>query len=135
MAVHGDITEVRYSHPTLGSGVFFAKAKEANSYDPGGIRSEDDANKISGGGGLIDTKNRVRGFFEIVVEDDMNIQESALKAAALAASPVHATWTVSLLNGTVWKGTGPPVGDIQPDTDAGTFPLKVVSAEFVKIVG
>jgi hypothetical protein len=43
MAVHGDILEVTYNHPTLGSGVFYPKANEGNKFDPGGFRNNDDA--------------------------------------------------------------------------------------------
>lgn len=135
MAVHGDIVEIRYSHPTIGQGVFKAKAKESNSYDIGGFRNEDDANKINSAGELINTKNRVRGFFECVVEDDMNIENSARTATELAADTVAADWTFSVVNGAVFSGSGIIVGDIQPDIDAGTFTLKVAAAIFEKIVG
>ena len=131
----GDFTEITYSHPTLGSGSFFPKANEGNTLDEGGLRNNDDANQIDGGGNLIVQKNRVRGSFEIVCANDMNTRNDVSKAKALAASPVSADWTISHTNGTVWAGNGTIVGDIQTDTNAGTFTLKVASAEFKKIVG
>ncbi len=135
MAVHGDIQEVTFNHPTLGSGVFFPKAAEGNTFDPGGLRNSDDANSITGGGSLMIQKNRVRGFFEIMIENDMNVRNDAIVLKELSASPLPADWTVTHINGTVWAGSGVPVGDITPDMNAGTMTLKVVSKEFVKIVG
>lgn len=135
MAVHGDIQEVTFNHPTLGSGVFFPKSAEGNTFDPGGLRNSDDANSITGGGSLMIQKNRVRGFFEIIIENDMNVRNDAIVLKELSASPLPADWTVTHINGTVWAGSGVPVGDITPDMNTGTMTLKVVSKEFVKIVG
>ena len=93
------------------------------------------ANSITGGGSLMIQKNRVRGFFEIMIENDMNVRNDAIVLKELSASPLPADWTVTHINGTVWAGYGVPVGDITPDMNAGTMTLKVVSKEFVKIVG
>lgn len=134
MATHGDITEITYSHPTLGSGTFFPKAAEGNTFDPGGVRTLDDANSITSSGALIVMKNRVRGFFEVLIENDMNIRNDAQQVKELSADPVPADWTFSMINGTVWSGSGFPVGDINPDVNAGTFTLKVAAGEFKKII-
>jgi hypothetical protein len=135
MASHGDITEIRFSHPTLGSGVFEPKAAEGNTFDPGGIRTNDDANGITSNGDLIVIKNRVRGHFEVMIENDMNIRNDAKIIAELAADPVPAQYTVSIINGTVWAGSGFPVADIAPDINAGTMTLKIASGNWKKIVG
>lgn len=132
MAVHGDITEINYSHPTLGSGVFFPIANQGNTYDKGGLRNSDDANSITSAG-LVVQKNRVRGFFEVIIENDMNNRQDAEKLNALAESGTSATWTFSLVNGSVFKGLGIPVGDIQADTNTGQLTLKVASAKFTQI--
>lgn len=125
MAVHGDITEVRFSHPDLGSGAFFPKANEGNTYDPGGFRNEDDTNGLAGNGDLIVKKSRTIGFFEITVEDDNVGRKDAQIAAALAKSSKNATYTFSCINGSVWSCSGVVVGDIQPDVSTGLFKLKV----------
>jgi hypothetical protein len=135
MAVHGDITEVTCNHPTLGSITFFPKAAEGNTFDPGGFRNSDDANGIAGDGSLIVTKNRVRGFFEVMIENDMNVRNDANTLKELSASPKPADWTFSIVNGTVWAGSGIPAGDINPDVNAGTLTLKVASGNWKKIVG
>ena len=132
MAVHGDILEVAFTNADVGSGRFFPKANEGNTFDPGGIRTADEENGIAGDGSLILQKNRIRGMFEIVVENDMNIRNDAQVAADLSESSASTTWTITMINGAVWKGTGSIVGDIKPDTNTGTFPLKCVSARFEK---
>lgn len=131
----GDILEVRYTHPSLGDGVFYPKSNEGNTLDPGGFRSADDANMISGDGQMIDTINRVRASFEIVLANDMNGRNDAVVATQLAASSELTDFTVSMINGTVWGITGKPVGDIQPDTNAATFTIKIAGSAATKIVG
>jgi hypothetical protein len=134
MAVGGDITEITVNHPTLGSRIFFAKANEGNTYDVGGIRTEDDADSIDGGGNPIWKKNRKMGFFEVVVANDQSQSvPDADFVATLAADPVQADWTFSIINGSVYGGSGKPVGDIQPNVNDATFTLKVLGATFKKI--
>lgn len=135
MANHGDITEINFNHDLIGSGTFFAVANQGNTYDEGGFRSSDDANMIASDGQMIDQINRQRGMFEVVIENDQNIRNDAAVLKQLAASPVLATWTFSIVNGAVYKGTGKPVGDIQPDINNGQLTLKVAGGEFVKIIG
>lgn len=135
MAVGGDIKEVTYNHPTRGSGTIFPKAAEDNTYDPGGIRTSDDANMVDGAGNPIWQLNRVLGFFEVLVANDMNSRQDLENVAAIAADPVPAEWTFSMINGAVYKGTGKPVGDIQGNINQATFTLKVAGGSFVKIKG
>lgn len=136
MAIGGDIIEVTYNHPTLGSGVIYPKAAEDSTYDLGGFRSSDDANMVDGGGNMIDQMNRVRWSFEVVVAWDMNTNTELEKIVNLAADPVPAEWTWSNANGTVYGGTGKPVGDQQGNGNAATFTLKVAGGgKAKKIVG
>lgn len=121
----GDILEISYKHPTLGSGVIYPKSSEDSTYDLGGFRSNDDANMVDGSGDMIDQLNRVRWSFEVTVSWDMNTREDLESLVELAASPVLTEWTFSNVNGTVYRGTGKPVGDMQGNGNAATFPLKV----------
>ncbi len=133
MAVGGDIIEVTYNHPTLGSGTFFPKSSEASNYDTGGFRSKDESNAIDGGGTPIDTMNQVRGFFETTISNDMNTNQELEKLVALAESPVPATWVFSVINGVSYSGSGKPVGDLQGDVDKAVIKLKVAGTRFKKI--
>jgi hypothetical protein len=135
-SVGGDIIEVTWNHPTLGSGVLYPKAAEDSTIDLGGLRGADDANMVAGNGENIKQLTRTRWSVEVTVANDMNTREDAEKMGALAGSPVDAEWTFSSINGTVWGGTGSPVGDIQPNANAATFTLKVAGGGVLKkIVG
>ena len=124
--IGGDSLEVTYNHPTLSTGTFDTKAAETATYDLGGIRNNDDASGITGGGQVIRTKNRVRPFFEVVIAVDFTaIGDTLEKLNDLAASPVDATWTISNINGGVYQLVGNIVGDIQLDTNASTLTIKV----------
>ena len=62
--IGGDIEQVTCNHPELGDFTFDTKANESYTLDPGGLRSNDDANMITGSGVYIDQINRVRWSFE-----------------------------------------------------------------------
>lgn len=125
MAVGGDITEITWNHPTLGSGVMYPKAGEDSTFDLGGFRANDDANSIDGGGNMIDQLNRVRWSVESTIAWDMNTDLTLEKIVALSGSPEQADWTISHVNGSVYGGKGKPVGDLQGAGNAATFALKI----------
>jgi hypothetical protein len=132
----GDLIEITYNHPTLGSGVLYPKSGEDSTFDGGGFRNNDDSNGIDGGGRAIFQKNRVRWMVESTVSWEMAIANEAEKIKQLAGDPVDATWTITHINGTVWQGKGQPVGDIQPNGSAATFTLKISGGgELEKISG
>jgi len=121
----GDILEIVCKHPTLGEFRFQAKSNESFNVDPGGIRSNDDANSISGGGEMIDQMNRVRPSIEGPIAVDNSSGNELENLPKLAASPELGTWTISVIDGTIWKGKGKPVGDIVTDTNTAQMTLKV----------
>lgn len=125
MATGGDIVEMRFNHPTLGTGVFYPKSGEDSTFEPGGIRNNDDANSIDGSGQPIYTKTRIRGSIEATIRNDQNTDDDINTAIALATSPIPAVWTITVLNNTVWKITGMPVGDLQANIGQATFTLKI----------
>lgn len=125
MFTGGDILEISYKHPTLGAGTWFPKSNEDGTVDPGGYRSTDDANMITGDGQMIDQINRVRWSFEGVVSWDMDSADELAQARRLAASPVLADWTITHINGTVWGGKGKPVGDVQGSTNSPQMSIKL----------
>lgn len=125
MPTGGDITEITYNHPTVGSGVLYPKAAEDNTFDLGGFNSSDDQNMIDGGGNFIDQLNRKRWKVGVLITNDMNTKQELEKIEAMAASPVQADWTFAHINGTVYVGTGKPVGDKELNVNQSTFPLTV----------
>ena len=133
MAVHGDVTEITVNHPDLGNRTLFPVANQGNKFFAGGLTNADDANGVTSNGELIVTKTRGVGFFEVLIEDDSNEREDANFIKQLAESPKPATYTLSLINGTVWSGKGVPVGNYEVDLNAGTMPLKVNSGNFTKL--
>ncbi len=134
-AIGGDILEITFNHATLGSGTIYPKSGEYSTIDLGGFRSNDDANMIDGSGNMIDQINRVRWGVETTVAWDNNVALELEQLVALAASPVHADWTITHISGTVWGGKGKPVGDLKGAGNGGTFPLKLAGGnELKKIV-
>lgn len=133
MAYGGDIKEITFNNSEVGSGIFKPKAGEGNTYDPGGLRNVDDANAITSDGTPIRTKNMKRGFFQVLIANDMNVNKDIEKLAELAASTAPTTWTFTVINGITYRGVGEIVGDIVGDVDKATVPLKVDGAEFKQI--
>ncbi len=131
-AIGGDILEIRYNHPTLGTGVLNPKAAEDSTFDPGGFRGNDDANQVAGNGTSIRQLNRVRWSFEGVVAWDANIANELLQMKKLAGDPVEADWVITSINGTVWAGKGAPVGDIQGNGNAATMNIKIAGGQDLK---
>lgn len=122
MATGGDIIEVTYNHPTLGTNIFSPKAAEDSTYELGGFKGNDDANMISGSGKNIRQLNQIRWFFEIVYTwEDGDLE----RMSDLAGDTVEAEWTFTHKNGTVYRGFGAPVGDIQGNGNAATFTAKI----------
>ena len=119
----GDVDEIVCQH-TTGEYRFFPKANESATIDKGGVRANDDASQVTSNGQMMSQLNRVRWSFEIPIAVETDGSTSA-DLNTLTAHPDLGTWTFSLLNGTIYKGTGRPVGDIQEDTNAGTMTLKV----------
>lgn len=131
-AIGGDIIEITYNHPTLGSGVIYPKAAEDSTFDIGGFRSSDDANMIDGAGQMIDQMNRTRWSVETTVAWDMNTGLTLERLTQLTQSPVFAVWTVTHINGTIYGGKGKPVGDLQGNGNAATFTFKLAGGGVLK---
>lgn len=134
--VAGDLLEITYNHPTLGNGVWAPKSAEDFTFDPGGFRTNDDANNVDGQGRSINQLNRVKWSAEGTVTWDMNSVNEMDQASALSGDPVDADWTFTHINGTVWAGKGRPVGDINGNSNAGTMDIKISGGQkLTKIVG
>lgn len=127
MAYGGDIKSLTFNNDEVGSGIFKPKAGEANTLEPGGLRSNDDTSAITSDGELIVTQNMKAGYVQILIANDANVRKDLEKASQLAGSSKDTTWTVTLINGAIYKGKGIVVGDLLADLDKATLPLKVVA--------
>lgn len=123
--IGGDITAVTCNHPTLGTFNFATKSNESYNFDPGGKRSNDDANGVAGNGTMLDQVNVVRWFFEGPLMVDLESENEVKNLPALAESPELATWTIEHISGIVYKGLGKPVGDIQVDLNTAQLGAKI----------
>lgn len=123
--VGGDMIEITCNHPTLGSFNFSTKSNESYTVDPGGIRSNDDANSVTGAGIYLDQMNRVRWSFEgpLMVDFKNDTERDAL--TKLTKSAELGTWTFSHISGAIWRGKGKPVGDITFDTNNAQMTSKI----------
>jgi len=129
----GVITEITYNHPTIGSGVIYAKGSEDSTYDLGGIRNNDDANMIDGAGNAIWSMNPVRPSFEVVIGWDWNA-DTLGELVAMSGSIDEGTWTFTNINGVIYKLVGKPVGDIQGNGNASTIQLKIQGSGVMQIL-
>lgn len=126
--IGGDVIEAVCAHPVLGTYRFAAKANEAFTLNKGGIRTNDDANGITGGGVAIYQKNRQRWSLEGPIAVDMVSDNEMAGLDALAAHPAPGTWTLTTISGAVYKGTGVPVGDLNVDTNTAQQTLKIAGS-------
>jgi hypothetical protein len=124
MVTGGDIVEVKYSNPNVGSGFFFPIAGEDSTFDLGGFRN-DDSGVVDGKGALIVSKNRKPWSFEVTVSNDMLGAQELEKAKALHADTNDTVWSFALSNGAVYTGKGAIVCDLELNGNKATFTLKV----------
>jgi hypothetical protein len=135
-AIGGDIIEITFNHPTLGTGILLPKAAEDSTYDLGGIRATDDKQGITGSGEAIYQMNNSRWQFGCPVSWNMNSRDDLQKVIDMAESPLDADWTITHINGVVHGGKGRPVGDYEGNGNAATFDLLIQgSGKLKKIVG
>lgn len=124
-AVGGDIIGLDVNHPTFGTISFQPKAGEDSTFDLGGFRSEDDANMLEATGGVIKKLNNNRWSAEITISNDANIRTDLEKLASMSGHPLDGTWTISHINGSVYRGLGSPVGDVNANFNAATIKVKI----------
>jgi len=114
----GDITEITYSHPTVGNGTIYAKSAEDSTIDRGGYIKNDDQNSVSGDGQNIDVMNRKRWRVELgPIAWDITDRDELDKLQQIQNSPLPADWTIAHITGTIWGGKGSPVGDLNATTN------------------
>lgn len=130
----GDITEITFNHPDLGTGVFYPKSSEDSTYDTGGFRSNDDVNMIQANGDMIDQVNRTRWSFAVKCGWDMLTNNELETLSALSASINQGTYTFTNINGVIYKGKGKIVGDVQGNGNSSTVDFKASGGGVLQIL-
>lgn len=115
----GDLIEVAYNHPTLGSGRWEPKAAEDAEMDPGGRRVEDDDAMITGQGTMIKKLSRVRWSLTSPMIGWGDDPDTLQEMADIAGSVADADFTFTFLDGAVYAGKGTIVGDVKGNKVAG----------------
>ncbi len=130
----GDIIEITYNHPDIGTGVFYPKSSEDSTYDTGGYRSADDANMIQANGEMIDQINRVRWSFAVKCGWDMITNQELETLSDLSASTKQGTYTFTNINGVIYKGKGKITGDVQGNGNTSTVDFKASGGGVLEII-
>lgn len=135
-SIGGDIIGLDVNHPTFGTITFQPKAGEDSTLDLGGFRGDDDSNMIEATGGNIKKLNNNRWSAELVIASDSNIRTDLEKLVNMSGSPLDGTWTITHINGSVYRGLGSPVGDMNANFNAATIKLKLAGGgKLAKIAG
>lgn len=129
----GQIIEITYNNPDVGSGTFYPKSSEDSTYDLGGVRTNDEANMIDGSGSAIYSMNLARWSFAVKCGWDFS-REDLETMSDLAASPSETQMTFTNINGSIYKGKGKMVGDIQGNGNTATFDLKASGGGVLQIL-
>lgn len=130
----GDIVEITCNHPDVGNIIMYPKSNEDSTYDTGGIRTNDDANMIDGGGNAIYQKNRTRPSFSVKIAWDMVSSGELEFLSAVTASSKEAAWTFTNINNTIYKLNGTQVGDLTGNGNTSTIDLKVAGSGKMEII-
>lgn len=124
MAVSGDIKEITFNHPTLGSGTFKPIAGEDATFDVGGRRTLDE-DVITSDGEKINKITMMPWKYESPVRWAASTGLDLEKLVALSGNPEDADWTFELMDETIYGGKGRPVGDFVGSSKDGTIPIKL----------
>lgn len=129
--IAGDIREASWDHDTLGSGTIYGKSNQTNTFDTGGLRSDDTKEGVDGGGNMVRRMTRGRWAVEFVPSWDMSTG-TLEDLSAMAASPIDANWTFTHENGTVYQGKGCPVSDVIGDGGEASIAIKIAGGGVLK---
>lgn len=130
----GDITEITYNNPNVGTGVLYPKSSEDSNYDVGGIRTDDSMDAIQANGQAIYKKNMKRWAFDVKIGWDMGGSDELGILALLAADTAETDWTMTNINGVVYKGKGTYVGDLVGNGNESTIMFKASGGGMLTII-
>ena len=124
MSVCGDIKEITFNHPTLGSGTFKPIAGEDSTFDLGGRKTLDEGT-ITSDGEKVDKINMMPWMVETTVRWSASQGLDLERLTALSGNPEQSDWTFELMDETIYGGKGKIVGDIQGSGQNGTIGIKI----------
>jgi hypothetical protein len=124
----GDLKEVRFNNPDVGSGKFSSKSGETHTLMLDYYRTDDDDTNIDSSGNLLNLKSLKPGAYEFtIVNDERNPNRQELETlVALSGSFTDTTWSFTSVNGIAYTATGNVVGDISLDRSKATISGKVM---------
>jgi hypothetical protein len=121
--VGGDVIEITYNNPNVGSGVFFAVSSADSEIDLGGFRNNESKEGITGSGDAIWQMTNRRWSFSVDVANDMNTRQDLENLVALAEDLDETQITIQWINGITYGGSGKPVGDYKLNAKSSVFKL------------
>lgn len=124
MAVAGDVKEITFNHPTLGSGTLKPISGEDFTLSLGGFKTLDE-DVITSDGEKIDKITNSAWMAEGSVRWASQTGLDLEKIKNLSGSTDNSDWTFELMDGSIYGGFGKPVGDIQGSTKDGTISIKL----------
>ena len=124
--IGGQLTQITYNHPTLGTGTFAPKSSEESMINLGGLRSDSGVTDIAGDGQAIRKMNLHRWMVDTTIAfDSTAMGKSGLALlTALGANPQEAVWKFTHVSGSVSSGSGFPVEVIDGNLGSATIKIK-----------
>jgi hypothetical protein len=124
MAIAGDIREITFNNEDAGSGTFKPIAGEDGTFDLGGRRTLDE-DVITSDGEKVNKISMMSWKYESSVRWDAANGKDLEKLTLLSGSTKDTDFTFELMDGTIYGGTGRPVGDLVGSAKDGTISIKV----------
>lgn len=123
--IGGDLIEIAATNSDIGgTKVFFPKAGEDSTFDPGGIRTNDDKSGTTSQGQGIYIKNNSRWEMNAVIGWDANTNKELEALEALQKSTQETDWLFTFSNGAQYSAKGMPVGDLAGNLNQATIAFK-----------
>lgn len=124
--IAGQLTQITFNHPTLGTGTFAPKSSDDSTINLGGIRSDSGVTDIAGDGQAIRKMNLHRWMVDTTIAFDSTAKSKSGLAllSALAADPAEANWKFTHVSGSVYSGSGFPVDVVDGNLGAATIKIK-----------
>lgn len=125
--IGGQLTTIKYNHPTLGTATFACKSSEDSTINLGGIRTDSAMTDIAGDGQAIRKMNINRWSIDTTIAfDSTAMAKSALaQLTALAGDSTESVWTATHISGSVYSGSGFPVDILDGNLGSATIKLKL----------